>query len=60
MADGGFLIRDVLALRSAYLNMPPFAHGKQLSMHATTVTKRIAKARIIIEREIERLKEFKS
>ena len=59
MADRGFLIREVLALKGAHLNIPPFAHGKQLSMHATTVTRRIAKARIIVERAIGRLKEFK-
>ena len=58
MADRGFLIRDVLVLRGATLTIPLFAHGKQLSMHATTLTRRIAKARIVVERAIGRLKEF--
>ena len=58
MADRGFLIRDFLVLRGATLTVPPFAHGKQLSMYATTMTRRIAKARIIVERAIGRMKEF--
>ena len=58
MADRGFLIRDVLMLRGATLTISPFAHGKQLSMHATTMTRRIAKARIIVERAIGRMKGF--
>ena len=58
VADCGFLIRDLLAIRGATLNIPPFSHGKQLSMHATTLTRRIARARIVVERAIGRLKEF--
>ena len=58
VADRGFLIRDLLAIRGATLNIPPFSHGKQLSMHATTLTRRIARARIVVERAIGRLKEF--
>ncbi|XP_077994995.1 uncharacterized protein LOC144448593 [Glandiceps talaboti] len=59
MADRGFLIRDLLALRGATLNIPPFAHGKQLSSAAVTKTRRIASARIHVERAIGRLKNFK-
>ena len=58
LADRGFLIRDVLCVRGATLNIPPFAHGRQLSMHATTLTRRIARARVVVERAIGRLKEF--
>jgi len=58
MADRGFLIRDLLALRGATLNIPPFAHGKQLAAQATTKTRRIARARIHVERAIGRLKQF--
>eukprot|EP00057_Strongylocentrotus_purpuratus_P017382 XP_011671856.1 PREDICTED: uncharacterized protein LOC105441913 [Strongylocentrotus purpuratus] len=59
MADRGFLIRDLLAERGATLNIPPFAHGKQLSTHATVKTRRIASARIHVERAIGRLKTFR-
>lgn len=59
MADRGFLIRDILACRGATLNIPPFTHGKQLSSAATTKTRRIARARIHVERAIGRLKNFK-
>ena len=30
MADRGFLVRDLLALRGATLNMPTFTHGRQI------------------------------
>ncbi|XP_046550799.1 uncharacterized protein LOC124260515 isoform X1 [Haliotis rubra] len=59
MADRGFLIRDLLALRGCTLNIPPFAHGKQLSKAAVKKTRRIAHARIHVERAIGRLKNFK-
>nr|XP_006820936.1 PREDICTED: uncharacterized protein LOC102810070 [Saccoglossus kowalevskii] len=59
MADRGFLIRDLLALQGATLNNPPFAHGNQLSSSAVTKTRRIASARIHVERAIGRLKYLK-
>jgi len=59
MADRGFLIRDLLALRGATVNIPPFASGKQLSMSGVNKTRRIARARIHVERAIGRLKRFK-
>lgn len=59
MADRGFLLRDLLVARGATLNIPPFAKGKQLSMHATTMTRRIATARVVVERCIGRIKEYK-
>ena len=58
MADRGFIIRDLLALRGATLNIPPFAHGRQLPSQATTKTRIIARARIHVERAIGRLKQF--
>lgn len=58
MADRGFLIRDLLAKRSANLNIPPYSMGKQLSSKAVTKTRRIASARIHVERAIGRLKTF--
>jgi hypothetical protein len=59
MADRGFLIRDLLAKHSATLNIPPYSMGKQLSSRAVTKTRRIASARIHVERAIGRLKTFK-
>ena len=58
MADRGFLIRGELALKGATLNIPPFSFGKQMSRNATTKTRRIARARIHVERAIGRLKSF--
>ena len=59
MADRGFIIRDLVTLQRATLNIPPFAMGKQLSSQAVTKTRRIASARIHVERAIGRLKSFK-
>lgn len=59
MADRGFIIRDLLALRGATLNIPPFAMGQQLTPNAVTKTRRIAQARIHVERAIGRLRNFK-
>ncbi|ESP03283.1 hypothetical protein LOTGIDRAFT_137682, partial [Lottia gigantea] len=59
MADRRFLIIDLLARRSATLNIPPFSMGKQLSTKAVTKTRRIASVRIHVERAIGRLKTFK-
>ena len=59
MADRGFCIRDALALRNTTLNIPPFTNKKCLSSHAVTKTRRIARARIHVERCIGRLKCFK-
>lgn len=58
MADRGFLIRGELALKGATLNIPPFSMGKQMCSNATTKTRRIARARIHVERAIGRLKNF--
>ncbi|XP_062574812.1 uncharacterized protein LOC134236655 [Saccostrea cucullata] len=58
MADRGFLIRGNLALKGATLNIPPFAFNRQLSGLAVTKTRRIARARIHVERAIGRLKCF--
>ena len=58
MADRGFLIRGELALKGATLNIPPFSFGKQMCSNATTKTRRIARARIHVERAIGRLENF--
>ncbi|XP_062570542.1 uncharacterized protein LOC134232567 [Saccostrea cucullata] len=58
MADRGFLIRGDLALKGATLNIPPFSFGRQMGSNATTKTRRIARARIHVERAIGRLKNY--
>ncbi|XP_078319402.1 uncharacterized protein LOC144620957 [Crassostrea virginica] len=55
MADRGFLIRGELALKGTTLNIPPFTMGKLMCSAATTKTRRIAHARIHVERAIGRL-----
>ena len=59
MADRGFTIRDLLAGKGCTLNAPPFTKGKPLSKHQTTQTRRIARARMHVQRAIGRLKNFK-
>lgn len=50
-----WLIRDMLARSYATLNIPPFLIGKQMSGKAVTKTRRIASARIHVERAIGRV-----
>jgi hypothetical protein len=65
MADRGFLIKDLLLKKGAYLNMPPFTrkanHGKGKILTAAEIksTRRIASVRIHVERAIQRLKQFR-
>ena len=59
MADRGFQIRDLLALRGCTLNIPVFSNGTQLSGRGTSKTRRIASIRIHVERAIGYLKNFK-
>jgi hypothetical protein len=64
MADRGFTIRDLLTLKKATLNMPPFTrkctfgNKKKLDVTEIRQTRSIAKLRIHVERAIERLKNF--
>ena len=60
LADRGFLIEDLLKEKKAKLVIPPFLSGRrQFSLNETQLTKVIAKARIHVERFMERLKNFK-
>ncbi len=59
MSDKGFLIKNLLSLFGATLNRPPFCYGKQLSAKAVCKTRRIARARIHVERAIGALKNFR-
>ena len=59
LADRGFLISDELAVRGASLAIPPFAKGKlQFSQREVEVARRLSKARIHVERAIERIKRY--
>jgi len=60
LADRGFTIEDVLLARQAVLNIPPFL-GKRnkFTPGEELKTRRIAKARIHVERVIERVKKYK-
>lgn len=60
MGDRGFTIRDLLEERRVNLIMPAFTRkGSQLTNEEVTHTRRIAHARIHVERAIRRLKVFK-
>lgn len=60
MADRGFLIHDELASRGAELVMPSFVKGKdQLSAREVEHSRNVAHVRIHVEREMERLKNFR-
>ena len=59
MADRGFTIRDLLLRKGAYLNIPAFSKGKQLSSRAVGKSRKIASVRIHVERAMERLKNNK-
>lgn len=58
MADKGFNIQDLLALREARLLAPPIMRKGTVSSKASTATRRIAKPRVHVERLIRKLKCF--
>ncbi|XP_029348362.1 uncharacterized protein LOC103310650 [Acyrthosiphon pisum] len=55
LADKGFLIRDILP-PNVYLNIPPFLDTPQFTPEQVLLTETIAKARIHVERAIQRIK----
>uniref|UniRef100_A0A667W8G4 THAP-type domain-containing protein n=1 Tax=Myripristis murdjan TaxID=586833 RepID=A0A667W8G4_9TELE len=60
MGDRGFTIRDLLEERRVNLIIPAFTRkGSQLTNEEVTHTRRIAHARIHVERAIRRLKVYK-
>jgi len=60
MADRGFTIREELLFRMASLSIPPASAGlTQMSAENVLKTKRIANARIHVERAINRIKWYK-
>ncbi|XP_028414129.1 uncharacterized protein LOC114537197 [Dendronephthya gigantea] len=59
MADKGFNIQDILALHHVYLLAPPIMAKNKISEQAVTLTRRIARARVHVERMIRKLKLFR-
>lgn len=60
MADKGFLISDLTTSRGIDLIIPPFKRNKkQFSKREVQKTKDIANSRIHVEREMERIKNFR-
>ncbi|XP_031333374.1 uncharacterized protein LOC116163533 [Photinus pyralis] len=57
LADKGFLISDLLP-QGVSLNVPPFLNTPQFSREQVIRTKTIAKARIHVERAINRIKQY--
>ena len=58
MADKGFNIQDYLALHETVLIAPPVMRKNNVSALASTATRRVATARVHIERIIKRVKSF--
>lgn len=59
MADRGFTIKEDLMVRGATLEIPPPSSGlEQMSKDKVIATKKIANARIHVERAIGRMKVF--
>ena len=58
MADKGFNIQDILARQETVLIAPPIMRKNNVSARASTATRRVATARVHIERVIRRLKLF--
>ena len=58
MADKGFNVQDLFALREVKLMAPPIMRKGVASSEASTMTRRIASARIHVERVIRKLKCF--
>lgn len=60
MADKGFLISDLTTPKGVELIIPPFKKkAKQFLPHEVETTKSIANLRIHVEREMERIKNFR-
>jgi hypothetical protein len=59
MADKGFNIQDLLAVRDARLIAPPIMAKNKESARASTATRRVARARVHVERMIRKLKCFR-
>ena len=59
MADWGFSIQEMLALKGVKVNVPPFMNQSgQLTKHEMLATRRIATLRIPVEHAIECIKNY--
>ncbi|KAJ8046215.1 hypothetical protein HOLleu_04826 [Holothuria leucospilota] len=59
LADRGFLLREELLIRQATLEIPPASKGsEQMTKKEAKDTKKVANARIHVERAIGKLKTF--
>lgn len=59
LADKGFLITDMCRELGVTVNIPPFLVQTQFTVQEALATRKIARARIHVERAISRLKKFK-
>lgn len=58
LADKGFLISDILPY-GVNLNLPPFLTTAQFTPEQVKQTERIARARVHVERSINKIKKFR-
>ena len=58
MADKGFIVQDILALKHVRLLAPPIMSKGKVCSKATTMTRRFASVRVHVERMIRKLKSF--
>ena len=58
MADKGFNIQDLLAIKGAALIAPPIMSSKNVSSYASTATRSVATSRVHVERIIRKIKCF--
>ncbi|XP_074651570.1 uncharacterized protein LOC141906226 [Tubulanus polymorphus] len=60
LADRGFIVEDLLMSRQVSFNIPPFLSGREkLTPQEELLTRKIAKARVHVERYNERIKKFR-
>ena len=58
MANKGFNIQDLLAIKGAVLIAPPIMSSKNVSSYASTATRRMATSRVHVKRIIRKIKCF--
>ncbi|KAG4068975.1 hypothetical protein HA402_005636, partial [Bradysia odoriphaga] len=58
LADKGFLVEDILPF-GVHLNIPPFLTTEQFTPEQVRQTERVARARVHVERAINKIKNFR-